>query len=74
MLPILWPSLWLYDCNGKSTIFKLANYLTYTLYMYVTLTLPLASLRFPPLYKDFINIDTWRQNDINDIFVQGWEL
>ena len=33
----------------------LANYLTYTLY--VTLTLPLASLRFPPLYKDFINID-----------------
>src|SRR6218665_897796 len=55
-LPVLWPSLRLYDCNGKSTIFMLANYLTYTLY--VTLTLPITCLRFPPLYKDFINIDT----------------
>jgi len=58
-LSILQPSLRLYDCNGKSTIFTLANHLTYTLY--VTLTLPLVSLRFPHLCKDFVNIDTWRQ-------------
>ena len=68
-LPILWPSLRLYDCNGKSTIFMLANYLTYTLY--VTLTLPLASLQFPPLYKAFINIDTWRQILMTPLYKGG---
>ena len=68
-LPILWTSLRLYDCNGKSTIFTLANYRTYTLY--VTLTLPLVSLRFPPLYKDFVNIDTWRQILMTSLYKGG---
>ena len=35
------------------------------------LTLPLASLRFPPLYKGFINIDTSRHILMTSLYTGG---
>ena len=68
-LPILRPSLRLYYCNGKFTIFMLANYLTYYALCYANFAL--ASLWFPPLYKDFIAIDTWCQILMTSLYKGG---
>ena len=47
-----------YDCTIATVNLRFLRSPTILLTRYVTLTMPLAALRFPPLYKDFINIDT----------------